>query len=253
MQPLIWLRDYLWVAPAVFQTGIVVLMVKRKLHKEFPLFLAYNVECILGVAVLLAMYLSPQVSGRAWGAAYFVDTGLNAVLRFAVIYEIFSKVFFGHSVLTRLGKPIFRGSLLLLLALAIVIAIFTKGHESDFGMYALHLLEQTVSILQVGLLMVLFSISAYIGLSWRNHVFGMALGLGIFACVKLGTAAFQAYRVSSGSIHVNLIVLGSFHAVVLLWLYYIYAGERSPAKSVMAIPAHNLDLWNEELQRLLQQ
>ncbi len=247
------LRDYLWVAPAIFQVAIVVVMARRGLYRKFPFFFVYNLECILGPVTLFAMYLSSGVSGRAWVSVYFLDTSLSTALRFAVIYEIFNSLFSSYAALSRFGRPVFRGTILLLLGVSIALAIFTKGKDADFPMYALHVLEQSVSILQVGLLVVLFSISAYIGLSWRSGVFGMALGLGTYASVKLGAAALQAYGVGSGNTFVNLIVMGAFHVSVLIWLYYVYAKEPARVRPITGIPEHNLEVWNEELQRLLQQ
>src|SRR5208337_4491715 len=209
--------------------------------------------CALGVAVLFGMFLSRRhLSGKLWARTYFVDLALNTALRFAVIYEIFAHVLDNYAALKRLGKPIFRGALLLLFAIALVATTQTHQHGPDFAMYALHALEQAASILQAGLLLLLFLFSAYIGLSWRNHVFGMALGLGIYASVKLAAAALQASLVASGDIYVNLVVMGTFHFAVLIWLFYLLAPEPALNRAV-GVPDHNLELWNKELQRVSRQ
>jgi NADH:ubiquinone oxidoreductase subunit K len=241
-------RNYLWLAPAVLQIGVLGLMAGRKLYRRFPFFTLYNIESVLGVAVLFSMYLA-HVSGRIWARTYFLDTALYTALRLAVLYEIYAHVFDNYAALKRLGKPIFRGALLLLLAIALVAATQTHQRGPDFAMYALHVLEQTASVLQVGLLLVLFLFSAYIGLSWRNYVFGMALGLGIYASVKLAAAALQASFVASGNQYINLVVMGSFHFAVLVWLFYLLAPEPVLNRAI-GIPDHNLELWNKELQRL---
>ena len=180
------------------------------------------------------------------------NAALNTALRFAVIYEIYAHVFDNYAALKRLGKPVFRGALLLLLAIALVAAASTKGHDPHFVMNALHVLEQTASILQVGLLLALFLFSAYIGLSWRNYVFGTALGLGIFASVKLAVAALRSSLVASGNLYLNLVVMGSFHFAVLVWLFYLLAPEPGLNRATR-IPDNNLELWNKELQRFSRQ
>jgi len=252
MHPLMLLRNYLWLAPAVLQIGVLGIMVRRKLHRQFPFFSLYNLQCVLSTAVMFPMYLSSQVSGKIWWRAYLLGIALNTALRFAVIYEIYAHVFDNYAALKRLGKPIFRGALLLLFAIALVAATQTHQHGPYFVMYVLHTLEQTASILQAGLLLILFLFSAYIGLSWRNYVFGIALGLGIFASVRLATAALQASVVASGNLYVNLVVLGSFHFAVLVWLFYLLAPEPGLNRAI-GIPDHNLELWNKELQRLSRQ
>jgi len=252
MNSLMLLRSYLWLAPAVLQIGLLGVMVRHKLHRRFPFFFFYNLECVLGTVVTFLMYLSPHVPGELWARTYFVDIALGTALRLAVIYEIYAHVFDNYAALKRLGKPIFRGVLLLLLVVALVAATQTQQHGPDFAMYVLHTLEQTASILQVGLLLVLFLFSAYIGLSWRNCVFGMALGLGIFASVKLAAAALRSSLVASGNLYLNLVVMGSFHFAVLVWLFYLLAPEPGLNRAT-GIPDNNLELWNKELQRLSRQ
>jgi len=253
MNSLMLLRSYLWLAPAVLQIGVLGVMVRHKLHRRFPFFSLYNLECVLGTAVTFLMYLSPHVSGEMWWRTYLADTALNTAFRFAVVYEIYAHVFDNYAALKRLGKPIFRGALLVLLAIALVAAAQTHQHGPDFAMYVLHTLEQTASILQAGLLLVLFLFSAYIGLSWRNYVFGMALGLGIYASVKLAVAALQSSSVvASGNVYRNLVVMGSFHFAALVWLFYLLVPEAA-FNETNGIPEHNLELWNKELERLTRQ
>lgn len=251
MQALRILQNYLWLAPAMLQVCVLGIMIRRKLYRQFPFFSFYNLECALSAAIIFPMYLSSQVSGNIWARAYLADTALNTALRFAVIYEIYAHVFDNYAALKRLGKPIFRGALLLLLAVALVAAAQTNGHDPDFGMYALHTFEQTASILQAGLLLILFLFSTYVGLSWRNYVFGMALGLGTYASVKLAAAALQqASLLASGNMYVNLAVMGTFHFAVLIWLFYLLAADPSLNRFTRDLPVHNLELWNKELQRL---
>jgi len=173
-------------------------------------------------------------------------------VRFGVIYEIYAHVFDNYAALKPLGKPLFRGAFLGLLAIALAAATQAHQHSPDFGMYVLHVFEQTASIMQAGLLLVLFLFSAYIGLSWRNYVFGMALGLGIYASVKLAAAALQSSLVASGNTYINLAVMGTFHVAVLIWLFYLLAPETALDRST-SIPDHNLELWNKELERLSRQ
>jgi len=252
MSPLLLLRNYLWLAPAVLQIGVLGVMVRHRLHRRFPCFFLYTSECVFSVAAMFAMY-SWRVPGKLWGWTYLADMALNTALRFGVIYEIYAHVFDNYAALRQRGKPIFRGALLVLLAIALVAAGQSHQQRPDFAMYALHVLEQTASILQVGLLLVLFLSSAYIGLSWRNYVFGMALGLGIYASVKLGAAALQSFSlVASGNVYRNLVVVGSFHVAALVWLVYLLVPEPTLSPAV-GIPEHDLELWNKELQRLTRQ
>jgi len=246
-------RNYLWLAPAVLQIGVVGVMARHKLHRRFPLFFVYNLECAFAAAAMFVMWYLWQVPGKVWGYSYLVAMALDTAVRFGVVYEIYAHVFDNYAALKRFGKPIFRGALLVLLAIGLVAAGQSHQQHADFAMYALHVLEQTASVLQVGLLLVLFLLSAYIGLSLRNYVFGIALGLGIYASVKLAVAALQSSSlVSSGNVYRNLVILGSFHFAVLVWLFYLLVPEPVLSRAI-GIPDHNLELWNKELERLSRQ
>jgi hypothetical protein len=95
--------------------------------------------------------------------------------------------------------------------------------------------------------MVLFLFSAFAGLSWRNFVFGIGLGLGIYASVKLAAAALQAAMLfRNGSPYVNVAVMGAFHLAQWIWLAYLLMPEQRPTWTPS--PADIAD-WNRELQR----
>jgi hypothetical protein len=45
----------------------------------------------------------------------------------------------------------------------------------------------------------------------------------------------------------------TYHVCVLLWFYFLLVPEKSVATSAVPLPENNLDIWNRELERLLQQ
>ena len=53
-------------------------------------------------------------------------------------------------------------------------------------------MERSVQGRQCGLLVFLFLLSFYFGLPWRNHVFGIALGFGLFASIELVASAVRS-------------------------------------------------------------
>ena len=114
-------------------------------------------------------------------------------------------------------------------------------------------LDRTVSILQGGLLIVLFLFSKYFALSWRTHGFGIALGLGIFACVELATSAvwLQLGTMESHRILINVMGQAVYLGCVFIWLFYLARPETVPAADAKALPPQDLEIWNRELERLL--
>jgi hypothetical protein len=249
-----WYLYFLWLVQVPLSIFLMALMVRRGLHRQFRFFFAYILEVTLAIVVFFFIYHAAKywhvlhITWGTYGYGYFGEEALNTALRFGVIYEIFAHVFDSYPALQKLRKPVFRWALLLLLAIGLVVAAFTRGHDRYFSMYAMHVLEQTASILQVGLLMVLFLFSAYAGLSWRNFVFGIGLGLGIYACIKLAAAALQAVLLlPDGSPYVNAAVMGAFDVADVIWIVYLLMPEDRPQATP---PGQNIDDWKKELQRL---
>jgi len=113
-----------------------------------------------------------------------------------------------------------------------------------------------MNLVQCGLLLLLFIFSRSFGLSWRNYVFGIALGLGLYSAIELVNTTVQSQFgpvLTQGNIQfLNLLLMGTYHAAVLVWIAYLLAPE--PALiNLKAVPANDLEGWNHELERLLQQ
>jgi hypothetical protein len=79
--------------------------------------------------------------------------------------------------------------------------------------------------------------------SWRQPVFGIALGYGIFASVELILISFVMFNGESQGAVVSLIKSATFNAVTLLWIGYLRReGELVPALSLSPVKGLNLAL-----------
>jgi len=82
----------------------------------------------------------------------------------------------------------------------------------------LKLLDRTVSLVQCGLVLILFVFSTYFGLSWRNYAFGSGLGLGIFASVQLGLVTLMAHVGMLESVALfDIVGFVAYDSCVLIW------------------------------------
>src|SRR5579864_8569529 len=84
---------YLWVAPHVLQAIVLLLVVRRKLHKQFPMFLLYTAFELFQFAVLFAVGCSKSFSGEQYRGMFSLGSAISTGLRFGIIYEIFTHVF----------------------------------------------------------------------------------------------------------------------------------------------------------------
>jgi len=173
-------------------------------------------------------------------------------LRFAVIFDICVHMLRDYPGLNDVGRSLFRWATVVLLLIATTIAATTHG-VAEGPVILLSVLDRTASIMQCGLLLLLLVFSQYFALSWRNCAFGLTLGFGVFSSVELATSAIRAQVGSTGADYLDLIVMGTYHCCVLIWGFYLVAPERTAVLTSKVLPPADLELWNHEMQRLLQQ
>jgi hypothetical protein len=241
---------YLWIAPHAFQVVIVVIMIRRRLVREFPVFLTYTLfQIVMGGILFVADHIS-AVSARQYVNAQWVDTIGSIGLRFALIYEIFSRIFDPYPALAELGRLLLRWGVVVLLLVAVAVAARAPNDSTPL-ISGIHVVNCAVSLMQSGLLVFLFLFSSYFGLSWRNYVYGIAAGLGIFSSVSLATTALRiGIEAAAVSYSLDFVTMATYHCCVLIWLAYLLAPETA-RRAVKHLPDNNLEQWNTEMQRLL--
>ena len=250
---LLW--NYLWVAPNLFLFLLAILMWIRGLRRVFPAFWAF---IVLGAIAELAAFLAdilPSVSANNFWRVIWAGLLVESLLKFMVIGEIFSRVFSPYPSIGRMGRTLVSGFGAFLVLLAAVIAGFAKGDSVVHIVATAHLLEQTVFIIESGLIIFLFLFAAHFHLSWDRSSFGILFGLGISSCEQLATWAIIAN--TSPSEHVRTLFaflnMATYHVAVMVWFYYLLVPGKTPKKSAIRLPETTLAVWNHEVERLLHQ
>lgn len=247
------LWHYLWVAPHALQLVIVAMMWRRGVARKFPVFLVYTITEILQGGVLFFADHSASVSAYRYRQAEVAFGIISCILRFGLIYEIYSNVFRPYPSLEEVGRLVLRWSGALLLVAGIGIMAYSPGAGFQRLDVGLVFVSRTVSLTQIGILSILFIFSSYLGITWRNLVFGIALGLGIFSTVDLAVAALRLQSVPvSTNLFFDFVTMVTYHICVVVWLCYILVPEvkRTP---VQHVPENSLEQWNAEMERLLLQ
>ena len=246
---------YLWVAPSFLLLILAVLIWRRKLYKQFPVFLVYTVVVAVEQLTLCVTDVLPSVSPQSWWYLFWAGLLAEAVVKFALIGEIFSAVAGSYPSLAKLGKSLISGVGVVLVLLATLAAAYTPKDNIYWIVSGAHLLEQTTYLIECGLILFLFLFAAYFKLHWGRLAFGITLGLGISACVHLATWALMANGNFSAQYRVllDLLNLATYHVCVLIWFYYLLAPHKSVITSAVPQPELGLEMWNKELERLLHQ
>ena len=249
------LWHYLWIAPNLVFLVAGVLLWKRGLARHVPAFLAFAILGSLGELVVFGADIAPFVSATNYWRISWVVLLLEALLKFLVIGEVLSKLLVPYPSVSSLGRTLVSGFGAVLVLLAGVVAGFAHGDNAMRLISGYHVLEQTVFVIELGLVVFLFLFAAYFHLSWDHLSFGILLGLALSASEHLATWAVVANAGPSDHTRnlIDFFNMATYHLVVLIWMYYVLVPQKVVAKSEVPLPENNLAVWNRELERLLQQ
>jgi len=249
-----WLWHYLWLVPNVLVFTLGVLLWRRGLHKQYPAFTAFAILSATGQLIVYAADLSPLVSADNFWRVYCANLVFEGILKALLVAEIFAHTVGAFSSIARVGKMLIRAAGAILVLAATFAAAYSPGDSHVAIVSEAHLLEQSIFLIETGLLVFIFLFSAHFRLRMPRQVLGIALGLAISACVHLAGWAYIANVAPSEEIR-HLIDYGKeavFQGCILLWFYYLLVPQKEVA--TLAVPPpdhHNLEVWNQELERLL--
>jgi hypothetical protein len=237
-----------WVVHPCLQALIAGTMFRRKLYREYPLFLTYTVSHLVRFAVLF--WIHHQGNREAYRYAYMGAEALDAALAFGAIYELYGHLFHTYDGVQKLAGIVFRGAAVLLLALAVLTTFTSPTTDSSRVLAGLFTLERGVNVVRGGLLLLLFLFSSYLGLRWKHFAFGIAAGFALESSVELVTFALRTHLGLLGSPVLSLISSAAYNCSVVIWLAYLLSPE--PATPLAQLPAKSeLEGWNQALLELL--
>lgn len=248
------LWHYLWVAPSVLLLVLAYRLGQTRLQRRYPFFFAFLIVSAVEQLTLYACDVIPTVTAETWWRVFWVGLLVEGLVKFALVGEIFGDVFGAYASVAKLGKLLIRGVGVALIVAAALLAAYASN-DSRFGIISrAHLLEQTIYLVESGLLLFIFLFSGYFRIGMSRPILGISLGLAISACVHLATWGVAANGVlpPMNRTVLDFVNMGTYHACVLLWLYYFLVPHTVITRPAVALPESNLDLWNRELERLLQ-
>jgi hypothetical protein len=226
-----------------------VLLIKQE-WRRFPLFVLYVVaNFVLGVNCYVLWFAgSPFV----YFVTYWTNEGVGLLLGLVVIYEIFNRLFAPYAALKKLAAVVFQSAVVLLVVFGCLIVFLQPAHEPIAMVKALFALEEAGRVLEVGLVIFLFLFASAFGLHWRQYVFGIVLGLGVFTAVEL-VAVTLRLQFGFGVHHIMSVArMLSFNCSLLIWIGYFLAPEL--ATSPAQIPKRaQLEQWNKAIMELIYQ
>lgn len=206
---------------------VAVVMVHRKLTREFPFFFVY-LNVVLVTELIRHIFLH-----RPWIQYFYAYWGSEAVvvlLSFLVLYEVFLiRLFPGINI-----TPIYR--YLVPISGAVVagltLLMFVSAPSGGPSRLAVLVGEFTLalSFCQVAVLAFFCGLMLFMSREWRRHELGIAAGFGVYGAVRLITTVQRAQQ-HYGS--VQQLPTVAYAVATLIWLFYLSKNDPEPEETVI--------------------
>jgi hypothetical protein len=216
----------LWLAAETLLAGGVWLAMRRRgLYRQYPYFVNYIALQILIVPV---MFVLQRVDYFAYYYAYWIQLALRALLSFAVLQDLLKNAFQTSEAVTKLTGFLLAGSLVILVVAAMAATGSQNWGTPDSFLSELALLiRRSALIVQFSLVILLLVLRRSLGITRRSLLFGITLGLGLFATVNLLLPLLVEYH-SFVSIRTPSRIFGTADVLAWgIWLAYAMVGSNT--------------------------
>ena len=212
---------YLTITSAIVQASVVVLLLRKHICREFPLFAAYLVWVLIAaVGWLLA---ASRLEQNAYNRLFLISSIFDAVFMFAILVEM------SMSVLKPVKSILPRWTIVAVAGMIGAVAYAVWHIASPPGVLKLSKISQyiircdtTTSVLRILFFVSLAALSQLLSLSWRDRVVQISTGLGFFSILSLGVTFLHmnqgAERLNSVYHVLDRVVACSYIVSMLYWL-----------------------------------
>ena len=209
--------DYIiWWGTPVLMLLIVVAMYHRRLHREFPVFFNYVIFQIISFVVEYPLFGRPSYFYVSWTL-----TALSIAISFGVLLEIFKEAFRPYEALRDLSIILFRWCALVVLLVSAMWALTSwNGNQVDSILSVILLVDRSVRLMQCGLVFFMLLFSEYLVISRRNAVFGISVGFGFYAAVKMLVLTAANHQTLFTKSVLGRISSIAYLVSMLIWLVY---------------------------------
>ncbi len=233
----------------VLQITIALAMVRRRLYVQARFFFIYIVWQTFSVAILYAVAHTAPRSYRFYG--YWINNAITVTLGMAIVIETFNRIFAPYVAIRRMARLLFIWIAAMLIGFGCIFLFYNHTAYSGPILTFLLVTERSVRIVQLGLIIALFSITKYLHLRWKNYLFGIALGFGFYA---LSTLVILVIRMTFGQtvmVVADVLWGTAYCAAVLIWTIYVLQPEAAKVP-IVSLPSNELEKWDDALKKLLQ-
>ncbi len=234
--------------------GSLAMMWRRRAFSAFSALAFFLAVEVVNESLVIAILFFRRYTGLGLSQAfslYFYATwtffALESALLIAVIYSVFHQAMNPLIGLHKIGRIVFRWVAGVSVALSVCIAfgplLFRTLHEggASYAMVCAQI-QQGIDVLTLCLLLfVCFSVKP-LGLTYRSHIFGISLGLGVLATVQLAATAWYAPALS---LYAPVYVATGIGCCTCYAIWGVYFAIPQPKRQMVLLPTTSpYFMWN---------
>jgi hypothetical protein len=245
------LLEYSIFADFFIGAAVLVMMAHKRLFREFAFLAAFLgigcLEDLISIPILFfrkEVGISKVVAYDIYFYSHWAIFFVEYVLLLLVIYSVFRKAMKPLEGLHHAGKIVFRwvGGVSVAVSLALALGPHTAG--TNYLATLAGQMQQGTSVLILCLLLFVCFSTRYLGLTYRSHIFGVSLGLGIFATVSLVESVWYANGVGQ-TVYSPVYIFSTVGACVALLTWGTYFALPEPERKMILLPTTSpFFLWN---------
>lgn len=251
MQLLSW---YFYIASNLVVAACLLGLFHRRRSADYPFFLSY---LVLQLVSFLVAYTLDRLILRSpdWLVQYrwavIISLVASAAIEICVLYELADRLILSRSSLGETLRPLLQwsGGILLMVSSAASAILLPAGLNRLVRIF--EILNFSCHFIVLGMLFVLLVFSEALQVPWRSLPAGIALGFGISSSIEIASSALVSAIGSKSLLPIDLIRMCAFLACALVWLAYVFLPDRSLSAAGPGIGKPEMELWDQELQRMV--
>ena len=250
------LLEYADILTALISAAVLVAIYHRRAMRDFAILGAFLATEIVNQSIQVPLLFFRKSLGISIDVAYpiflyshVVIFCIQSLLLIGVIYSVFRLAMRPLVGLHRIGTVVFRwvGGLAVTLSVAFALGphLLMSGNAATSEITRITgQLQQGINVLTICLLLfVCFSIKP-LGLTYRSHIFGVSLGLGVFATTQLVEAAWVA-TAQAHSLYSGVYLFATIGCCAAYGVWGVYFAMPEPQRGMVLLPTTSpYFLWN---------
>jgi hypothetical protein len=239
-----------WMIPQSLLVYLATRLVRSRLVAETPVFFAYVLFSLAKFAARFTVYHVKGPASIAYYSTYWYLVPVDAIFCLAVIYELYIVVFRPYQGLALLASGLFKWAAALLILVAAVAAASVPDSDLSRLTVCFTALDRSATILQLGLLTLLFVVTSSLWMVWQRSLLGIATGMVIIVSIEL-VALTLSMRYGETFAQTYFSLKGyAYLCAVVTWTIYCLRREGTVTLSLRDDDLR-LQEWNAELLKLL--